>query len=142
MSELETLTQKDSFKSEDFNCKMSDVESRQRKFKRRNSLEKFNSNTEKLVEMILKRRKCLQEDELSSLATMVATCGLNAALAEVENSKLHNSCFIADHPSASALNFSRRTSSIRTGTVRKINQTGQFDLELPSLDKVLAHDQA
>ncbi|XWS39885.1 hypothetical protein CRYUN_Cryun18bG0092900 [Craigia yunnanensis] len=134
-SELETFTQKDGFMSEDFNCKISAVESRKRKFKRRHSLEKF--NMEKLVEMMLERLKCLQEDELSSLATIVATCGLNAALAEVENTKLHNPCSIADHPSASALNFAQRTSSIGAGTVRKINQTGQVDSELPTLDKFL-----
>ncbi|XWS54703.1 hypothetical protein CRYUN_Cryun10bG0112300 [Craigia yunnanensis] len=133
-SELETMTQKDGFKSEDLNCKRSAVETRQRKFNRRHSLEKF--NTEKLVEMMLERLKCLQEDELSSLATIVATCGLNAALAEAENTKLHNPCSIA-HPSASSLNFARRTSSIGAATVRKINQTGQVDLELPSLDKFL-----
>ncbi|EOX98429.1 Uncharacterized protein TCM_007196 isoform 2 [Theobroma cacao] len=134
-SELETVTQKDGFKSQEFNCKMSAVETRQKKFKRRQSLEKF--NTEKLVEMMLERLKCLQEDELSSLATIVATCGLNAALAEVENTKLQNPCSIADHPSASALSFARRTSSIGAGTVRKTSQTGQIDSELPSLDKFL-----
>ncbi|XWS68108.1 hypothetical protein CRYUN_Cryun04dG0062000 [Craigia yunnanensis] len=168
-SELETLTQKEDFKSQDFNLKMSAVETRQRKFKRRHSFEKFNTeklvemmlerkpsqtgqvdselpsldkflvkhmtklerevqearsrrneykdearsrrhsfekfNTEKLVEMMLERFKCLQEDELSSLATIVATRGLNAVLAEVENTKLHNRCSMVDHPSASALNF-------------------------------------
>ncbi|KAF9619672.1 hypothetical protein IFM89_007993 [Coptis chinensis] len=39
----------------------------------------------KLVDVMLERLKCLQEDELASLATIVATCGLNAALLEVEN---------------------------------------------------------
>ncbi|XVE93481.1 hypothetical protein REPUB_Repub01dG0196400 [Reevesia pubescens] len=128
-SELETLTQ------QEVNCEMSAVETRQRKFKRRHSLEKF--STEKLVEMMLERLKCLQENELSSLATIVATCGLNAALAEVENTKLQNPYFVADHPSASALNFARRTSSIGAGIVRKTNQTGQVDSEFPSLDKFL-----
>ncbi|XVF67460.1 hypothetical protein PTKIN_Ptkin10aG0123600 [Pterospermum kingtungense] len=134
-SELDSSTPKDGCKSEDLHCKTSAVETRQGKFKRRHSLEKF--NTEKLVEMMLERLKCLQEDELSSLATIVATCGLNAALAEVENTKVHNPCSIADPPSVSALNFARRTSSIGAGTVRKINQTGQVGSELPSLDKFL-----
>ncbi|XP_022762367.1 uncharacterized protein LOC111308313 [Durio zibethinus] len=133
-SELETLTQKNDFKSDDFK-KMLALETGQNKFKRRHSLEKFNH--EKLVEIMLERLKCLQQDELSSLATIVATCGLNAALAEVENTKLHNPCSIADHPSASALNFARSTSSIGAGTVRKTNQTRQVDSELPSLDKFL-----
>ncbi|XWS62982.1 hypothetical protein CRYUN_Cryun06bG0057500 [Craigia yunnanensis] len=76
---------------------MSAVGTKQRKFKRMHSLEKF--NTEKLVEMMLERLKRLQEDELSSLATIVATCGLNASLEEIENTKLHNPCSTADHPS-------------------------------------------
>ncbi|KAB1997407.1 hypothetical protein ES319_D12G022000v1 [Gossypium barbadense] len=134
-SELETLTQKDDFKSEDGNCKMSASETRQKKIKRRQSLEKF--NPEKLVEIMLERLKCLQEDELSSLATIVATCGLNAALEEVEYTKLHNPSSVDDHSSASALNFARRASSFGAGTVRKTNQTGQVDSELPSLDKFL-----
>ncbi|KAL4348371.1 hypothetical protein GQ457_17G011630 [Hibiscus cannabinus] len=125
--ELEALTQEDGFKPEDFNCKMSASKTREKKAKRRQSLEKC--NPEKLVEIMLERLKCLQEDELSSLATIVATCGLNAALAEVEHTK--------HHPSASALNFARRASSIGAGNVRKTNQTGQADSELPSLDKFL-----
>ncbi|XP_068655449.1 uncharacterized protein [Aristolochia californica] len=40
-----------------------------------------------LVNMMLDRLKCLQEEELSSLATIVATCGLNDALHEEEHSK-------------------------------------------------------
>ncbi|OMO63347.1 hypothetical protein COLO4_32543 [Corchorus olitorius] len=128
-SELEADNQKDDSKSQDFSTKKAPVEGRQRKSKRRQSLEKF--NTEKLVEIMFERLKCLKEDELSSLATIVATCGLNAALAEVENTK------VTDHPSASALNFARRTSSIGPGKLKKTNHCGQIDSELPSLDKVL-----
>ncbi|KAL8223849.1 hypothetical protein R6Q57_019324 [Mikania cordata] len=40
---------------------------------------------ENLVDMMLQRLRCLHEEELASLATIVATCGLNAALAETEN---------------------------------------------------------
>ncbi|XP_076916081.1 uncharacterized protein LOC143575658 [Bidens hawaiensis] len=43
------------------------------------------SNKESLVDMMLQRLRCLHEEELASLATIVATCGLNAALAEAEN---------------------------------------------------------
>ncbi|KAG1368590.1 calponin domain-containing protein [Cocos nucifera] len=47
------------------------------------------SNME-LVDVMLDRLKGLQEDELSSLAVIVATCGLNAALLEVETGKEHD----------------------------------------------------
>ncbi|KAL7598735.1 hypothetical protein Lser_V15G24560 [Lactuca serriola] len=40
---------------------------------------------ESLVDMMLERLKSLKEEELASLATIVATCGLNAALAEAQN---------------------------------------------------------
>ncbi|XP_071717287.1 uncharacterized protein [Rutidosis leptorrhynchoides] len=40
---------------------------------------------ENLVDMMFQRLKCLKEEELASLATIVATCGLNAALAEAGN---------------------------------------------------------
>lgn len=40
---------------------------------------------ENLVDMMLQRLRCLHEEELASLATIVATCGLNAALVEAEN---------------------------------------------------------
>lgn len=40
---------------------------------------------ENLVDMMLERLRCLKEQELASLATIVATCGLNAALAEAQN---------------------------------------------------------
>lgn len=40
---------------------------------------------EKLVDMMFKRLRCLHEEELGSLATIVATCGLNAALSEADN---------------------------------------------------------
>ncbi|KAM0011931.1 hypothetical protein Hdeb2414_s0058g00759601 [Helianthus debilis subsp. tardiflorus] len=43
------------------------------------------SNKESLVDVMLQRLRCLREEELASLATIVATCGLNAALAEAEN---------------------------------------------------------
>ncbi|KAL7119088.1 hypothetical protein ACP275_02G041500 [Erythranthe tilingii] len=42
------------------------------------------STRDKIVEMMLDRIRRLKEDELASLATIVATSGLNAALAEVK----------------------------------------------------------
>ncbi|GAB4853450.1 hypothetical protein Ancab_017640 [Ancistrocladus abbreviatus] len=50
------------------------------RFRKRQSPQKLSPT--KLTEMMYERLKCLQEDELASLATIVATCGLNAALAE------------------------------------------------------------
>ncbi|KAM7250075.1 hypothetical protein ACFE04_021958 [Oxalis oulophora] len=58
------------------------------KLKSRQSLEKL--TMEKLIDMMVERLKCLDEDELSSIATIVATCGLNAALAQVESNKLQD----------------------------------------------------
>ncbi|KAL7227386.1 hypothetical protein ACSBR1_022270 [Camellia fascicularis] len=90
---------------------------RQRKYKKQIS-EKF--NMPKLVDMMLERLRCLQEDELASLATIVATCGLNAALAEAENSKQLELGYAAD--SNSGIDHMRRK---------------QVEAELPSLDKFL-----
>ncbi|KAF2320939.1 hypothetical protein GH714_032092 [Hevea brasiliensis] len=72
----------------------------------------------KLVDIMLERLRCLKEDELSSLATIVATCGLNAALAEVESSKLHDDS-AADY--TSNFNIPRRMSSVGPGTMRYSN---------------------
>lgn len=74
----------------------------------------------KLVDMMLERLRCLQEDELASLATIVATCGLNAALAEAKNSKQLDLGYTAD--SNSGIDHMRRK---------------QVEAELPSLDKFL-----
>ncbi|KAL1534523.1 hypothetical protein AAHA92_30694 [Salvia divinorum] len=54
------------------------------KQRKRPESDKFNMTN--IVEMMLGRLQCLKEDELASLATIVATSGLNAALAETENS--------------------------------------------------------
>ncbi|KAL1355409.1 hypothetical protein HN51_007450 [Arachis hypogaea] len=99
------------------------------KSRRRQSLEKFDRI--KLVGTMLERLKCLQEDELSSLATIVATCGLNAALAQEHNIKLHNPSSAIDHTSSSILNFpARRMSLLASGKK-------QVGCEIPSLDKFL-----
>ncbi|MED6217755.1 hypothetical protein PIB30_020553 [Stylosanthes scabra] len=100
-----------------------------RKSRRRRSLEKFDRL--KLVDTMLERLKCLQEDELSSLATIVATCGLNAALAEVHNIKLHNPNSATDHTSPSILNFPARRMSLLASEKKQVGS------ELPSLDKFL-----
>ncbi|KAL3382708.1 hypothetical protein AABB24_002290 [Solanum stoloniferum] len=92
---------------------------KERKYKKKQAYEKFNMPN--LVEMMLERLRCLQEDELASLATIVATCGLNAALAEAENSKVHVSGSAADD---------RSELSVGDGTVKGAE-------ELPSLDKFL-----
>ncbi|KEH44034.1 hypothetical protein MtrunA17_Chr1g0207541 [Medicago truncatula] len=124
-SELDPVSQTSELKSEDLASKISFPGIIERKSRKRQSLE----NRIKLVDMMIERLKCLQEDELSSLATIVATYGLNAALAEVQNTKQLNP----------AINFpSRRMSSLGLrksaldGTSRK---EGEF--ELPSLDKFL-----
>ncbi|MCD7458432.1 hypothetical protein HAX54_038235 [Datura stramonium] len=91
----------------------------ERRYKKKKAYEKFNMPN--LVEMMLERLRCLQEEELASLATIVATCGLNAALAEAENSKLHVSGSAADD---------RSGLSVGEGTVKGAE-------ELPSLDKFL-----
>ncbi|KAK9097206.1 hypothetical protein Sjap_022703 [Stephania japonica] len=83
----------------------------------------------KLIDMMLERLKRLQEDELSSLATIVATSGLNAVLLEVENSKPHDlSSGIAYpyHPPSSS------SSLFSTGRSSNSNVP-----EVPSLDKFL-----
>ncbi|CAN0927127.1 hypothetical protein LINGRAHAP2_LOCUS35702 [Linum grandiflorum] len=93
-------------------------DSRKRRHKKRQSFE--------LVNIMLNRLKSLKEDELSSLATIVATCGLNAALAEIESTK---------HIANETPNVPQRLSSVDApaGHIRK----KQPESELPSLDKFL-----
>ncbi|XP_047312441.1 calponin homology domain-containing protein DDB_G0272472 [Impatiens glandulifera] len=74
------------------------------------------SNVVKLVDKMLERLRLLQEDELTSIATIVATSGLNAALGGYNHQEQQQS---------------RRMSNV----VRK-NQA-ELDLEIPSLDKFL-----
>ncbi|KAL2930040.1 hypothetical protein RDABS01_035450 [Bienertia sinuspersici] len=86
--------------------------SHRRNKKKRQSPQKFSGT--KLVNMMLERLKCLKEDELASLAIIVATCGLNAALADT-NSKVQDKNYL-----------------MNTGTKQQ-----QAEPELPSLDKLL-----
>ncbi|KAM1233566.1 hypothetical protein ACFX2J_003253 [Malus domestica] len=98
---------------------MADLEARQRK-NRRQSFGKL--NMAKIADMMLERLQCLQEDELSSLATIIATCSLNAALAE---GKLHDS-------GSTAETLPQRIAGAKSEIRKK-----QPASELPSLDKFL-----
>lgn len=109
-SELEMEFQKDGLCSQSSNGEME-----QRSYKRQVS---ENINTSNLIDIMLGRIKCLKEDELASLATIVATCGLNAALAEVENNKLHDLDPPTDNAAGLTQKFSRRMSSFGTATAR------------------------
>ncbi|KAK3013899.1 hypothetical protein RJ639_009427 [Escallonia herrerae] len=116
------------------------AKSRQKNLTKKHLSEKC--DTTKLVDVMLKRLRCLQEDELASLATIVATCGLNAALAEDVNSKQHASGSIADFNLALAVNVPRRMSTFGSGTTRNTTTNGQVRKnqvmpEVPSLDKFL-----
>lgn len=125
-SELDPVSQKSELKSEDLDSKISFPGIIERKSRKRLSLE----NRIKLVDMMIERLKCLHEDELSSLATIVATYGLNAALAEVQNTKQPNP----------AINFpARRMSSLglRKSALDGTSRKDQGQSELPSLDKFL-----
>lgn len=137
-SEIERVAQKNDISSQDTDAKVPVLGMRLSKSRSRQSSE--NLNRVNLVEMMLERLKCLQEDELSSLATIVATCGLNAALAEVENSKMRKPSAVTDFPCASVHN-SRRISSLGAGTMSAnleyfVNGSRKkIESELPSLDK-------
>ncbi|XP_056160693.1 uncharacterized protein LOC115692730 [Syzygium oleosum] len=161
-SDFETALQKNVASSLDLNTSKPLDGTRQRKNKRRQSLEKL--AMAKLVDMMVERLKCLQEVELSSLATIVATCGLNAALSEIENSKdpggaagfsnasavsmsrrMSSSSGAAGFSNASAVSISRRMSSSGAGSTKNYNHQSFLDAqarknqapELPSLDKLL-----
>ncbi|KAJ6424409.1 hypothetical protein OIU84_025238 [Salix udensis] len=117
--------------SQDMDFKLPPIPgTRLKKYKRRQSLDTLSMTT--LVDMMFERLRCLNEDELSSLATIVATCGLNAALAEVGNSKVHGPGSAADYTSSEAVNRPRRMSSVGSAVRRN-----EVQLELPSLDKFL-----
>nr|GMC78455.1 calponin homology domain-containing protein DDB_G0272472 [Ipomoea batatas] len=131
-SELEYGTQKDHCCHEDTNLEMEFAGGRQRKCKKKQVSDKFNMTN--LVQMMIERLRCLQEDELASLATIVATCGLNAALAEAENQKHHKLEPASDNKSDPGLDLHGRLPS--SGTVRA-KDSNVDDAPLPSLDKFL-----
>ncbi|KAK7280276.1 hypothetical protein RJT34_25338 [Clitoria ternatea] len=134
-SELDSVSQKSDFNSQDMDFKIPFPGISQRKSRRRQSLD----NRIKLVDMMIERLKCLHEDELSSIATIVATFGLNAALAEVQTIKLNNPDSATEYSSSSAINFpARRMSSLGLGkSAFDAMRKKQAEPELPSLDKFL-----
>ncbi|KAL6494655.1 hypothetical protein OROGR_031455 [Orobanche gracilis] len=84
-----------------------------------------------IVDMMLGRIRCLKESELASLATIVATSGLNAALSESGNSKQPSLISAVENDGAdnACLKVPRRTSVS--------GSRGKSEVELPSLDKFL-----
>lgn len=128
--ELDKAPQKDDFSSHNLDCKMPDLHMRHKTFEKETKIE----------DLMYERLRRLKEDELSSLATIVATCGLNAALAEVESGKLHEAgSSSAVQSSVPALNLPRRMSSAGSGNYFTNLHYGrkQVGSELPSLDKFL-----
>lgn len=79
-----------------------------------------------LVSVMLDRLKGLQEDELASLATIVATCGLNAALLEQEHGKQY------EQGTRGA-----RRDSFATRFMEGYSNRKETVTEVPSLDKFL-----
>ncbi|KAG6530526.1 hypothetical protein ZIOFF_012765 [Zingiber officinale] len=92
----------------------------------------------KLTNNMFDRLKCLHEDELSSLAVIVATCGLNAALREMKRTKNDDveSVTTEARKSNAALEDNRKF-----GTLEKqgaaIENLEPVISEVPSLDKFL-----
>lgn len=78
--ELDPAPRKSDFSSHNLDCKKLDLHMRQKTFEEETKIE----------DLMYERLRRLREDELSSLATIVATCGLNAALAEVESGKRYD----------------------------------------------------
>ncbi|XP_020091388.1 uncharacterized protein LOC109712307 [Ananas comosus] len=89
-----------------------------------------------LVHKMLDRLKRLHEDELSSLAVVVATCGLNAALLEVESGKDHDLGPV-NSLSVGFLGTSTRRFSNVQGFLEENLQKKEAVTEVPSLDKFL-----
>eukprot|EP00268_Persea_americana_P043948 TRINITY_DN44336_c0_g1_i1.p1 TRINITY_DN44336_c0_g1~~TRINITY_DN44336_c0_g1_i1.p1 ORF type:complete len:705 (-),score=190.50 TRINITY_DN44336_c0_g1_i1:245-2359(-) len=86
-----------------------------------------------LIDMMLDRLKCLQEEELASLATIVATCGLNAVLEEESNKRHDFGTTSRDIPPFGC--GSKRYSNISFMDIQVKKK--QAETELPSLDKFL-----
>ncbi|KAJ6906794.1 LOW QUALITY PROTEIN: hypothetical protein NC652_024256 [Populus alba x Populus x berolinensis] len=108
-------------------CKFPSPGTRISKYNRRQSLDKLDMI--KLVDVMLERLRCLNEDELSSLATIVDYMRFKCCLGR-KNSKVHDPVFAADYTSSQALNLPRRMSSVGSGTMRR----NEVRLGLPSLD--------
>lgn len=101
-----------------------------KKQKKRPESGKF--NTANIIDMMLGRLQCLKEEELASLATIVATRGLNAALAETKSSKQCHLSSDVQKTENPCPKVSRRTSTVCGRTAK--NST---DAEFPSLDQFL-----
>ncbi|CAH8283267.1 unnamed protein product [Eruca vesicaria subsp. sativa] len=112
----------------------SSFQMRQLKVKRRQSFGKF--SREKLVDVMLERLQGLQEDQLSSLASIVATCGLSEALAEVGNQRLQTSNIESTVSDTSTDTRLRRDSKVGSFAEGKTTSDGK-ETEIPSLDKYL-----
>ncbi|KAJ6852779.1 uncharacterized protein M6B38_253445 [Iris pallida] len=96
----------------------------------------INKPFSELVNVMLDRLKGLQEDELASLAIIVATCGLNAALLELENGKDHHIDPVTSCTQDSTVrqgSGARRNSSVGQGSLNR----KEPHMEVPSLDKLL-----
>lgn len=135
-SELESASVNSNICSKDVDAVVLVGKARQRRYKKQIP-EKHHKA--KLVDIMLERLKCLKDEELSSLATIVATCGLSAALAKAENIGQHSIGAASDYAPAS--NLPRRVSSLGTIRTRTCHTDGQrhnqVETELPSLDKFL-----
>ncbi|KAI3445905.1 hypothetical protein Pfo_002570 [Paulownia fortunei] len=137
-SELEAGLEKDSLNYDGASCCNEEFgAARLRNHKKRQESDKFNMAN--MVDMMLGRLRCLKEDELASLATIVATSGLNAALAETGNSKQHALSSAVENPCLkvpSRMSIGGRTA--RNSSYRDDAQArGIADAGFPSLDKFL-----
>ncbi|XP_072987402.1 uncharacterized protein [Typha latifolia] len=99
------------------------------------SSSRINSSTG-LVDIMLDRLKGLHEDELASLTVIVATCGLNAALMEVEAGKDHELVPVQNLTLGSVGTSMRRYSNF-TGFLEDHMRNKEALTEVPSLDKFL-----
>ncbi|CAA7399395.1 unnamed protein product [Spirodela intermedia] len=96
---------------------------------------KHSGSPQNLVDMMFNRLKYLSEDEIASLAVIVATCGLNAALLKMENSKTSEENFQEQIPLPrdQAKRCCSSVSNFMDGYIKRKKP----EAELPSLDKFL-----
>ncbi|CAA6662972.1 unnamed protein product [Spirodela intermedia] len=96
---------------------------------------KHSGSPQNLVDMMFNRLKYLSEEEIASLAVIVATCGLNAALLKMENSKTSEENFQEQIPLPrdQAKRYCSSVSNFMDGYIKRKKP----EAELPSLDKFL-----
>ncbi|KAJ0982172.1 hypothetical protein J5N97_010427 [Dioscorea zingiberensis] len=94
----------------------------------------YSSSPLDLVTEILDKLKCLQEDQLTSLAVIVATYGLNVAILEVDGGKDHGMETIIDNSSGSVIPRTRTMSSLGTSARRCSSVTKFIDEPTRSKD--------